>query len=98
MLCGRLYNLTIPMPKASTRQTQTPQAKKLHSWIQRAQTQKRVQNQMAASTYFLLVAFVALVISQATASDPSLLQDFCVADIHSPGMRTLALSHAVFLY
>ncbi|CAD6246952.1 unnamed protein product [Miscanthus lutarioriparius] len=39
---------------------------------------------MAASTYFLLVAFVALVISQATASDPSPLQDFCVADIHSP--------------
>jgi len=53
---------------------------------------------MAASTYFLLVAFVALVISQATASDPSPLQDFCVADIHSPGMHTLALSHAVFLF
>jgi hypothetical protein len=53
---------------------------------------------MAASTYFILVAFVALVISQATASDPSPLQDFCVADKHSPGMHTFALSHAVFLY
>jgi hypothetical protein len=35
-------------------------------------------------SYFLL----ALIASQATASDPSSLQDFCVADeiMHSPGM------------
>ena len=53
---------------------------------------------MAASSYFILVSFVAFVISQATASDPSPLQDFCVADKHSPGMHTLALTQAVFLY
>ncbi|PWZ28686.1 Germin-like protein 12-2 [Zea mays] len=39
---------------------------------------------MAASTYLLLVAFLALLTSQAIASDPSPLQDFCVADKHSP--------------
>nr|CAB3480230.1 unnamed protein product [Digitaria exilis] len=40
---------------------------------------------MAPSYYFLLAAFVALVASQATqASDPSPLQDFCVADKNSP--------------
>ncbi|AQK50322.1 putative germin-like protein 12-4 [Zea mays] len=39
---------------------------------------------MAASTYFLLVAFLALVTSQSIASDPSPLQDFCVADKYSP--------------
>ncbi|XP_066351303.1 germin-like protein 8-5 [Miscanthus floridulus] len=39
---------------------------------------------MAPTTYFLLVSFLALVTSQAIASDPSSLQDFCVADIHSP--------------
>ncbi|KAG2563141.1 hypothetical protein PVAP13_8KG277702 [Panicum virgatum] len=39
---------------------------------------------MATSSYFLLAAFVALVTSQAIASDPSPLQDFCVADKHSP--------------
>jgi hypothetical protein len=52
---------------------------------------------MAALTYFLLVAFLALVTSQAIASDPSPLQDFCVADKYSPGMRALALTHVVFL-
>jgi hypothetical protein len=41
---------------------------------------------MAASTYLLLVAFLALLTSQAIASDPSPLQDLCVADKHSPGM------------
>ena len=40
-----------------------------------------------AASYFLLAAFVALVASQATASDPSPLQDFSVADMHSPGMH-----------
>ncbi|PWZ28682.1 putative germin-like protein 12-4 [Zea mays] len=53
-------------------------------FAKRAQTQTRVQNQMAASTYFLLVAFLALVTSHAIASDPSPLQDFCVADKDSP--------------
>ncbi|XP_066351305.1 germin-like protein 8-5 [Miscanthus floridulus] len=38
---------------------------------------------MAPTTYFLLVSFLALVTSQAIASDPSSLQDFYVADIHS---------------
>jgi len=35
--------------------------------------------------------FLALVTSQAIASDPSPLQDFCVADIHSPCMHALTL-------
>jgi len=48
---------------------------------------------MATSSYFLLAAFVALVTSQAIASDPSPLQDFCVADKHSPGMNNLAQDH-----
>jgi hypothetical protein len=48
-------------------------------------------NQMAPATYLLLVSFLALVTSQAIASDPSPLQDFCVADIHSPGMHALTL-------
>ncbi|CAO2176226.1 unnamed protein product [Urochloa humidicola] len=39
---------------------------------------------MAASYYFLLAAFLALVASQVIASDPSPLQDFCVADMYSP--------------
>ncbi|TVU43131.1 hypothetical protein EJB05_09573, partial [Eragrostis curvula] len=39
---------------------------------------------MAASTYFLLAALLAVVTSHAIASDPSPLQDFCVADMHSP--------------
>ncbi|CAO2205981.1 unnamed protein product [Urochloa humidicola] len=37
-----------------------------------------------AASYFLLAAFLAMVTSQAIASDPSPLQDFCVADMHSP--------------
>jgi hypothetical protein len=51
---------------------------------------------MAASTYFLIIAFLALVTSQAIASDPSPLQDFCVADIHSPGMHALSLNNALY--
>ncbi|CAD6246945.1 unnamed protein product [Miscanthus lutarioriparius] len=39
---------------------------------------------MAPSTYFLLASLLALATSQAIASDPGPLQDFCVADIHSP--------------
>jgi hypothetical protein len=39
-----------------------------------------------APSYFLLVVLLALASSQAIASDPSPLQDFCVADKHSPGM------------
>ncbi|CAO2206015.1 unnamed protein product [Urochloa humidicola] len=39
---------------------------------------------MAASSYFLLAVFLTLASSQAIASDPSPLQDFCVADMHSP--------------
>ncbi|XP_066352841.1 germin-like protein 12-2 [Miscanthus floridulus] len=42
---------------------------------------------MAPTTYFLLVSFLALVTSQAIASDPSSLQDFYVADIHSLDMH-----------
>jgi hypothetical protein len=51
---------------------------------------------MAASTV-LLVAFLALVTSHAIASDPSPLQDFCVADKDSPGMSAFLLTQAVFL-
>jgi hypothetical protein len=43
-----------------------------------------------ASSYFLLAAFLAMVTSQAIASDPSPLQDFCVADMHSPGIYECA--------
>ncbi|WVZ94717.1 hypothetical protein U9M48_040581 [Paspalum notatum var. saurae] len=39
---------------------------------------------MAASSYFLLVVCLAFAASQAIASDPSPLQDFCVADEYSP--------------
>ncbi|CAL4997183.1 unnamed protein product [Urochloa decumbens] len=39
---------------------------------------------MVASSYFLLAVFLALASSQAIASDPSPLQDFCVADKYSP--------------
>ncbi|WVZ94718.1 hypothetical protein U9M48_040582 [Paspalum notatum var. saurae] len=39
---------------------------------------------MAASSYFLLAVSRALAASQAIASDPSPLQDFCVADKYSP--------------
>nr|CAB3482351.1 unnamed protein product [Digitaria exilis] len=39
---------------------------------------------MASTSYFLLAVFLALVASQAIASDPSPLQDFCVADKDSP--------------
>ncbi|KAJ1253791.1 hypothetical protein BS78_K184900 [Paspalum vaginatum] len=40
---------------------------------------------MAASSYFLLAVSLALIAShQAIASDPSPLQDFCVADKDSP--------------
>jgi hypothetical protein len=45
-----------------------------------------------ASSYFLLAAFLAMVTSQAIASDPSPLQDFCVADMHSPGIDINALT------
>ncbi|KAF8775075.1 hypothetical protein HU200_005127 [Digitaria exilis] len=37
-----------------------------------------------ATSYFLLSVLLALVFSQAIASDPSPLQDFCVADKDSP--------------
>ena len=41
---------------------------------------------MASSPSFLLLAaLLALVSWQAIASDPGPLQDFCVADMHSPG-------------
>ncbi|CAO2189510.1 unnamed protein product [Urochloa humidicola] len=39
---------------------------------------------MASSSFFLLSALLALVASGAIASDPSPLQDFCVADKDSP--------------
>lgn len=39
-----------------------------------------------ATSYFLLAVLFALATSQAIASDPSPLQDFCVADKDSPGM------------
>ena len=43
---------------------------------------------MAPSSYFLLAVVLALVTCQGgNASDPSPLQDFCVADKHSPGMH-----------
>uniref|UniRef100_A0A453JB47 Uncharacterized protein n=1 Tax=Aegilops tauschii subsp. strangulata TaxID=200361 RepID=A0A453JB47_AEGTS len=50
------------------------------------ETQEREKDQMASSSSFLLLAvLLALVSWQATASDPSPLQDFCVADMNSPG-------------
>ncbi|WVZ94691.1 hypothetical protein U9M48_040556 [Paspalum notatum var. saurae] len=39
---------------------------------------------MAASSYFILAVCLAFTASQAIASDPSPLQDFCVADEYSP--------------
>jgi hypothetical protein len=45
---------------------------------------------MATPSYFLLAVFLALVASHAIASDPSPLQDFCVADEHSPGIVYLS--------
>ncbi|CAO2164159.1 unnamed protein product [Urochloa humidicola] len=39
---------------------------------------------MASSRFFLVTILLALVASGAIASDPSPLQDFCVADKHSP--------------
>ncbi|KAL6843112.1 hypothetical protein ACP4OV_026825 [Aristida adscensionis] len=39
---------------------------------------------MASSNCLFLIALVALVASRAIASDPSPLQDFCVADLNSP--------------
>ncbi|XP_039853164.1 germin-like protein 8-7 [Panicum virgatum] len=39
---------------------------------------------MAPSSYFLLAVLLALVACLGNASDPSPLQDFCVADKHSP--------------
>ena len=39
-----------------------------------------------AYSNFLLTVLLALITSQAMASDPSLLQDFCVADKDSPGI------------
>ena len=52
---------------------------------------------MAAFSYFLVAAFVALVASQAIASDPSPLQDFCVADVHSPGIYAFTQSFSDLL-
>jgi len=54
---------------------------------------------MASSSYFLLAVLLALVACQGNASDPSPLQDFCVADKHSPGMHacTLAVIHVVLM-
>uniref|UniRef100_A0A0D3HRL1 Cupin type-1 domain-containing protein n=1 Tax=Oryza barthii TaxID=65489 RepID=A0A0D3HRL1_9ORYZ len=46
--------------------------------------QKFHQLNMASSNFFLLTALIALVATQAMASDPSPLQDFCVADRNSP--------------
>uniref|UniRef100_A0A0E0EIQ6 Germin-like protein n=1 Tax=Oryza meridionalis TaxID=40149 RepID=A0A0E0EIQ6_9ORYZ len=44
-----------------------------------------IQSQMASpSSLCLLAALLALISWQAMASDPSPLQDFCVADMHSP--------------
>jgi hypothetical protein len=54
---------------------------------------------MAVSTYFLLVASLALLTSQAIASDPNPLQDFCVADKNSRGMhaRLMMCSYTKYL-
>jgi hypothetical protein len=41
---------------------------------------------MASSSYILVTALLALAAWQAIASDPSPLQDFCVADNSSRGM------------
>ena len=48
---------------------------------------------MASSPSFLLLAaLLALVSWQAVASDPGPLQDFCVADMQSPGTAYFMLS------
>jgi CheY-like chemotaxis protein len=65
------------MPKSINK---TYTSKELNSLFKQAQM---------ASSYFLLAAVLAMVTSQALASDPSPLQDFCVADMHSPGMNAL---------
>jgi hypothetical protein len=56
-----------------------------------------------ATSYILLAALLALVSWQAVASDPSPLQDFCVADKYSPGKYILThallkLDHCAALY
>jgi hypothetical protein len=48
-----------------------------------------------ATSYILLAALLALVSWQAMASDPSPLQDFCVADKYSPGIHIYL--HTLFL-
>jgi hypothetical protein len=54
-----------------------------------ARTKARGLKQMATASYFVLAVFLALASYQVFASDPSPLQDFCVADKHSPGMYAL---------
>uniref|UniRef100_A0A0D9X558 Cupin type-1 domain-containing protein n=1 Tax=Leersia perrieri TaxID=77586 RepID=A0A0D9X558_9ORYZ len=44
----------------------------------------QAQNIMASSSFLLLATLLALASWQGMASDPSPLQDFCVADMHSP--------------
>jgi len=81
-------------PKTSTRQTQTQSSSR--QFTSESSNIKAREIQMAPS-YFLLVALLATVTFVAIASDPSPLQDFCVADIHSPGMNIHALSNDVLI-
>ena len=73
----------IPSPCINKKQTQVagwPTAKNAN----RKGTRRK---KMAPSSYFLLAVLLALVACLGNASDPSPLQDFCVADKHSPGMH-----------
>ncbi|ERN07533.1 hypothetical protein AMTR_s00154p00044230 [Amborella trichopoda] len=45
-----------------------------------------------------LVPFLSLIVSQAFASDPSPLQDFCVADNNSQGKHLMMLIYEVKLH
>ena len=53
---------------------------------------------MASSpSFLLLVALLALVSWQAVASDPGPLQDFCVADMQSPGTAFPSRYHQIHM-
>lgn len=51
---------------------------------------------MASSSFLLLATLLAMASWQGMASDPSPLQDFCVADMHSPGIQTLSFIFELF--
>ena len=53
----------------------------------------------SSSSLFITIALLALLVSwQATAYDPSPLQDFCVADMKSPGMCVVYIRTGIYLW